>query len=393
MLPAAWMHTEDMLPVSERTVSAISAHRFLMRAALAATAAFSWIFILQYFYITHENLGEAFARTIMLYALAQVATLLLTPYSAMQLIHGVRKRLLAGTVICMLSFSVLSLALAGVVPELVGLLAFALFYGAYRAFYWTPYVLERSDAERSGLVHEFFIALMPAIAGLALYDGLFGATVLLLAGASIFLASLAPLMYVPEIFERFSWGYRQTFGELFEKKYDGIVETAFLEGILGTSLLLLWPLAIFILVGLSYISFGLVLTATLLLSVLIKPFGMKYLERRVLLHATLAATSWLFRLVVATPLGVIFVDAYSSAGRRSGEYLTLEHSADNGTYLDEYTVLKEISMCLGSVFMCITTVICISAFTLPVGLAVSFVIAAAASVIAVVHSRKEVVVF
>jgi hypothetical protein len=364
-----------------------------MRAALAATAVFAWVFILQYFYLLYGDLTEAFLHTIALYTLAQVVTALLTPHSAMQLVHGVRARLVFGVFVCLLSLVVLGAALMGIVTPVPGLICFAVLFGAYRALYWTPYMLERSGIERSGISQELFISLMPGIAGIALLDGILGASVLLFAGASILIASFAPLMRVPEMFERYSWGYRQSFAELFEPKYNALVEAAFIQGLQGTALLLLWPMAVFIIVGLSYTSLGLVLTATLLLAALIRPYSMQFLERRVLLHSVLAASSWLLRLVVATPLGVILVDTYSSAGNRPGDTLALEQAADNGTYLDEYTVLKELAMIFGRIFMCIIVGISIVSFTLPVGLAVAFVIAAAASVIGIVHARKAAQAF
>jgi hypothetical protein len=360
-----------------------------MRAALAATASFAWIFVLQYFYALYGTLIEAFLRTILLYVLSQTVSVLLTPYSAMQLVHGVRSRIVAGAFVCFLALVTLAATLMGLGAGIVGLLAFAIFFGAYRAIYWTPYVLEKGTSlERSGVTQELFIALMPAIAGLTLVDGQWGATALLFAGATIIFASLGPLASVPEMHERFVWGYRQTFSELFESKYNALVEPAFLQGLQGTALYLLWPMAIFVIVGLSYTSLGLVLTATLLIAALLRPYGSKYLERKVYLHAMLAATSWFLRLIVATPLGVVLVDGYSSGAKRPGEYLTLEQAADNGTYIDEYTVLKEISMILGRLFMCGVAGVSIVAFGLPVGLAVAFALAAAAAAIQIIHAHR-----
>jgi hypothetical protein len=377
--------------ISRSALGALNSHRFLLRAAFAATTIFAWVFALQYLYALFGSLTEAFVRVIMLYQLAQVITVLLTPYSAIRLVHGVKRRMIAGVLAAVLALLFLSLALVEFLQPMIGMVAFAVFLGVYRALYWTPYMVEKERTNPSTHVsQEIFIALMPAIAGFALLQGTLGAAILLCAGASILIASLAPLARVPEIHERYAWGYRETFGELFETKYNPIIEAGFLEGLQGAALLLLWPMAVFVLVGFSYQFLGLVLAATLLLSILIRPRAQRILHRRVLLHATLAASSWVLRLVVASPIGVILVDAYAAVdGRKSADPLALDQAADNGTYIDEYTVLKEIAQCFGRITMCIVAAVCISILSLPVGLAIAFCLAGAAAAVAVIHSKQN----
>jgi hypothetical protein len=190
------------------------------------------------------------------------------------------------------------------------------------------------------------------------------------------------------MYERFSWGYGETFAELFEPKYNNIIEPAFVEGLQATALLLLWPLSVFILVGLSYKLMGLVLTATLLLTLLLRSRGQRALERKDLLHATMRATAWLLRLVATSPVAVVAVAAYAAPTDTSVDLHTLEQAADNGTYLDEFTVLKEIAQALGRISMCIVAAVCISVFSLPVGLAIAFVVAGAASLVAFIYAQQ-----
>lgn len=380
-----------MTPLTSRSaLSALSAHRFLMRAAFAATLSFAWVFALQYLYGLFGNITDAFIRVILLYELAQVVTILLTPYAARQLMHGLRGRMVAGILTAVLALIFFGAALSDIFQPIFGLVSFAIFMGIYRAFYWTPYVLEKEhDRQKAHIPQEIFIAFMPAIVGYALLNGHLGAAILLFAGASILIASIAPLFQLPEIHERYMWGYGETFAELFEPKYNPIVESSFLAGLQGTALLLLWPLSVFIIVGLSYQLLGLVLSATLLLAILLRPRGRKLLEGRDLLHATIAASSWVLRLAVVSPLTVVFVGAYASPTDASADFVALEQSADNGTYLDEYTALKEIALCLGRVAMCIVAAVSIGFFSLPVGLGVAFALAAAASVIGILHNRQS----
>ena len=382
------------MPQSPVPASALSSHRFLMRSALAAGSAFAWVFVLQYFYGLTGDLARACTQVILLYALAQVVTALLTPYTAQMLGRGVRRSMFWGVLVCALGFSLWGGALSGFFAEtrIAGIVGFTLFLGAYRALYWIPYALEHAEVGRDTPVsQEFFIALMPAITGYALTEGALSAALLLFACIIIALVSLVPLVRVPESYERFSWGYREAFGELFESKFKPIVESSFLEGVHGAALLIIWPLTIFLIVGASYRLLGLVLTVTLLLALPLRRLGRNITRGRHVLHIALAASAWALRLIVATPVGVIFADVYASVGRPLSaiDLYALEHSADNGTFVDELTALKEIAMCIGRITMCVITAFCISAFSLPVGLAVAFIVAALSAALSILQTRRE----
>ena len=381
-------------PYSEREMHALSSHRFLMRTALAASMSFAWVFALQYLYGLYGNISDAFLRIILLYELTQVITILLTPYSAEQLKNGMRSRMMAGVFVCILSFVFFGAALNGLVPSIFGLLIFAIGMGVYRAFYWTPYALEKDTVSvESPLPQEILIAIMPLVVGYSLVNGYLGAAMILFTGATLLVASLAPLFSVKENAETYVWGYRETFGELFEPKYNPIVETSFLAGVQGAALLLLWPLTIFVIVGLSYTLFGLVLTATLLLAILFRDRGQRIMKNRDVVHVAVAASAWIFRLAVASPLSVVLVSAYASPTDTPADLLTLEQAADSGTYLDEYTVLKELSQGLGRIALCIAAAVCISEFSLPIGLGVAFLLAAGASAVSVLNARSSPEIF
>lgn len=374
-------------------LGALSSHRFLMRAAFAAGNAFAWVFVLQYFYLRNHQIDEAFVQTILLYALSQVITALATPYAAVRIAAGTRRLMIFGIVFAAVAFCLLGTTLSGLVMGSIGLVGFAISIGLYRAVYWVPYVLEReSSVMRGGLPQEALIAIMPAIVGFALFDGALAALSILVATAIILIASIAPLLSVPDYHERFSWSYRDTFGELFEPKYNPLVESAFLEGLQGTALLLLWPLSVFLIVGSSYRMLGLVLAASLLFAIPLRAFGARLVKGRLLLEATLAASAWIMRLTVATPFGVVLVNAYSFAGRTpiGVDVYALEQAADNTSFVDELTALKEIALCIGRLCMCAVAAVCITFISLPAGIAISFLIAAAASAIAVVQSKRRV---
>lgn len=375
---------------SARAYGALGSHRFLMRAALAGIQAYAWVFALQHFYARSNSLSEAFVQAIVLYALSQVITALLTPYSARRINNGIRLHMIYGVLLMALALSLLAGALTGIVTGAFGMIGFALCVGAYRAMYWTPYAYERDHyGVAIGLSQEFLIALMPALVGYSLFGGALGALAGIISATLILMASIAPLLAVPEVYERYTWSYGETFAELFESKYDTLVQSAFLEGMQGAALLFLWPLSVFILVGSSYRLLGIVLTLSLLLSIPLKAFGERLVHRHPLLHMTIAISAWVMRLAAMTPLTIIMVDVYASTTRRhSVDRFTLEQSADNASYVDELTALKEISMSIGRLTMCAIASIGIVFFSLSVGLAVAFITAAIAAAMSIYLARK-----
>ncbi|HVU75437.1 MAG TPA: hypothetical protein VHD38_01190, partial [Candidatus Paceibacterota bacterium] len=57
-------------------------HRALLRIALSAGHVFAWILILQYFFVRYGTLEAGIISTLLTFALAQVVTVLLTPWCA-----------------------------------------------------------------------------------------------------------------------------------------------------------------------------------------------------------------------------------------------------------------------------------------------------------------------
>ncbi len=382
----------------DRAGAALGAHRFLMRAAFSAVTAFAWIFAFQIYIVLHRDIQGAFVQVILLYAIAQVITALLTPYAARMLRHGVRRMLIWGTVSAAASLIVWGAAISGYfgVSLNIGIVGFAILLGIYRALYWVPYEVEREDLGKQPMRNvplEFFIALMPAIAGYSLMNDPLGPVQLLFGTASVALVALLPLMHIRERGERFSWGYKETFGELIEPKHRPFVFRSLLDGMQGTALLLLWPIAIFMLVHGSYAMVGIVLSITLFLAVPLRSLGMRHLaDRAPAVHAAVAASAWILRLVVATPLGIVIVDSYSSLGnplRRSADAYALEQGADNGTYMDEFTALKEVSLSIGRLIMCGIAALAAVVSSLSIGLIAAFVAAGIAAALSAYLAQKQ----
>lgn len=291
--------------LSQRTgVQALGVHRLLMRSVSSACNAFLWVFIFEYFTL-FSNVGHALTQTFLLYALTQTTTILLVPFALGRLRGGMRRGVVYGTLVLTAALVYVGTLLGGSFPH--GMAMIGILLGAYRALYRVPYTIESAAAGRVGgtrLPVEILIALIPVAIGLLL--DLNAAPSEMFFSLALFAAlSLLTIPLIPNAYERFSWGYRETFGHLAAPENNQLLVVSVWRGIEGGALLLLWPLALFF-VTRSYLMTGAIFSMTL--------------------------------------LGVLLT-------RASKRRVFVEQHADGGTYLDEYTALKEIGLALGRLLL------------------------------------------
>ncbi len=349
--------------------SSLALHRLLFRCALSAGNIFAWMVVFRVFFVSANNLEESLAGVAALYALSQVITFFLTPLTGMALRRGVKRALTFGTLACAGAF----IAIAALFSEttfsresvfwLVAL--FTVMHGMSRALYWVPYkTAEAQSAEQSPstLAREALVALMPAIAGyvfLAITHGPF--IVFATIAAGIVAAALA-LFPFDESYEPFEWTFMQTLREFVARRNNLAVGLFILDGFQGAALLLIWPLAAFLLLKQSFVSLGAILTATLCVTFLARFIVRNILralgsEKSPTITAALVFSSWILRLAAASPIQILAVDIYYNAGtsprRYSIDSYAYEQSADGGHFVDEYTAIKEMGLAIGRIVLCI----------------------------------------
>lgn len=382
---------------------ALEAHRFLLRTGLAIGNVFAWVFIFEYFLAITNDIPRALSAVVLVYALAQFVTMVLTPLSAMHLRRGAKHSLVWGVVLAASAFVWLGATFAGSLGQgqaVWGVAVFAILLGAYRALYWIPFQLTLATSLpkhfRMKGVYEIVIALMPLFAGLTLLSIPFAPVRLLFGAAALILLSSFPILRLPDIPERFSWPYVYTFKQLLRQKHRSLVGTSLLDGLQGAALFLVWPLAVFLIVGFSYMTLGLVLSLTLLSILVLRAVYKRLLgslrtEGSTTVQAVFAVSGWIVRLAAGTPLGVIFADAYfyTTAPTRgtSADPFVFEQSTDRGSFVDEYTALKEIALALGRIGLCVVVAILVLTVPLPIAFGIALVLAAISSGAAVYLAR------
>lgn len=363
----------------------LTAHRFVMRIALAGAGTFAWIFAFEYYSGLYQSIPAAVIQTAFLYLVAQISTALATPIAAQMVRNGVKRSMVYAVLFAAAAFVVLGSEFSGGADLEIkyGLLAFAVFLGLYRAFYWTPYAIEKNATTRTNdfvsLAEDFMVAGMPLLFSLSLEEGPGADVWLLFVSGGLILISLVPLAIMPERFDKFTWGYRETFGHLVEPRYQRLVWTSLMDGAQSATLYFLWPIVVFILVGFSYTTLGAIVSLALMLAIPARLFARSFARtwkfETPVVPMAVSGSVWLMRLFVATPAGLIFVDAFSAAApsRTVSVAPIHEHAADGGSYIDELSALKELGLALGRILM--VTVVCslTLVFTLIQALAITFI--------------------
>jgi len=354
----------------------------MMRIALASLSVFAWLFTFQLFFALSGDVVYSFIRTVLLYALSQTTVLLLTPYALRRLRHGMREGMLLGVVWAVGACAALSGVFAGIfgTSYASGLVLFALFIGAYRSYYRIPYRAEVSHAHEGipRVSEELLIALMPLVCSIWLIASATLVIFLFAIGTCIAI-SIVPILFMKDVYEHFPWGYEETFSKLFAIEHRQALLFGVVGGVQSAVLFIVWPLALLLLFGWSYLSVGFFLSCTLLMLLLVRLLLKKPVPHSALLRGSLAASAWILRVFVVSAPAAIAVDTYLytvAPGYSHGDPATREYHSDAGHYLDHLTVLKEMSNALGRVWLAITAASLAVLITFPRLFLVLFLIAA-----------------
>ncbi|HEY4527325.1 MAG TPA: hypothetical protein VJK53_05795 [Candidatus Paceibacterota bacterium] len=281
---------------------ALVLHRFFVRFANTAVSAFVWIILFLYFADIEPSLVHAVIRTFLLYALAQTVTILAAPLALRMIRGNMLRGLVYGTIFSVAALAYMGALTSDVFPQ--GAAVVGILLGLYRAFYRAPYELEHRAALPQGgplFAAELFLGLTPFLAGLSVAMGIWYPHLFFVAAAINALA-LIPLLFTLNVHETYSWGYRQAFAELIANKNQPLVVSGVLAGAGGALLFLIWPILLYFELSPKPLVLGAAFSAALLMVLIIRS--------------------------------------------RHARVLIDQH-ADGATYIDEYTVLKEMALAIG----------------------------------------------
>jgi len=180
--------------------------------------------------------------------------------------------------------------------------------------------------------------------------------VLFLIAIIIYFISLIPFSGLPKTRERFSWTYLRTWQEFFSKRRRRAVMAFVGNGAEDAVGLIIWPIFIYSLLNGKYFEIGALSTLIVAVTILLQLAMGKYADigakgKMIKISTFLYATGWAIKIFIATAFQIFIASAYHNLtkifSRTPFDALTYEKAADQGHYVDEFTVIHEIAIQLG----------------------------------------------
>lgn len=364
---------------------AFAAHRSLLRIALSAgVLAWPVLFVMN---ASTVGIERAFLTLVFAYVLIAVVTLWLAPLAAREVRHGLVRLLILGVLVRASAFAFLAIMADAATPTSIlwTTMFFAALTGIARSLSAAPYGVISAELSSRTFAREFWVAAAPVLGGVLAVAC--GAPALLGAIALFALLSVVPLSRVQESYEYFSFGFDETFRHLISSRFRTVFWASFARGAESLVLYLIWPLTAFVLLGGSLSALGAVLTLCALAVWLSRGAMRAWRKRWPFSHGTVVSLRYVILGIVALPGGLILASV--AAFVLAPDASDFEHAEDNGAYMDEMSVLKEMAAALGKVVMGGLVIAGLFVFPVPVILSLSLVAAVCLSVISSVAAYRS----
>jgi len=264
----------------------------------------------------------------------------------------------------------------------------------FRIFHWVPYFIDftifTKDGERGrdvGLTYAtiaFLGIIGPILAGYIIsnsgYPVLFSISIVLLALATISYA------LVPTANETYEWGYAETWKKLFSKEYRPVALASFANGLEGPIAAIAWPIFLYEILQGNVLEVGALATlitgVTILVQLIVgSKIDSSVQNKRSFLRvgSTLYALGWVIKIFVLSAFQIFFVGLYHNVTkiftRTSFDTILWDMSADQGHYVDEFSVLREMALHIGKA----VSILAIIVLTIFIPIQWTFIIGATAS--------------
>jgi len=235
----------------------------------------------------------------------------------------------------------------------------------YRLLYWLPYHVDfakfTSRKNRSRQVaaisatREIMGICLPLLAGFIIMR--FGFDVLFVMAIILYLVSGISYITIPRTYEKFSWTYFVAWKKFFSKEYRKTAIAFIASGAESSTTIIIWPIFIYQLLQGDYLKVGAISTfiiaATVILNLTLgRALDKRFKKEKVLKFGSIFyASGWVIKVFIATTFQIFIVGVYHNLMRvftkMPFETLAYEAAADQGHYVDEFTVLREIAISIG----------------------------------------------
>jgi YQGE family putative transporter len=261
-----------------------------------------------------------------------------------------------------------------------------------RILFWMPFhtdfakFTDKTNRGKSlallGATATFLGVIMPIVSGFLI--GHYGYNIVFILAIAIYLCSFIPLLTLPSTHEKFSWTYAQTISQLFAKKNRKLILSNMAYGAENEVALIIWPIFIWQALSGNYLVVG-ILSSLIVFATIIMQLAVGNIidtwDKRKMMHwgSLLYAVGWLAKVFVLSSFQIFIVGTYHSFTQifkdTPFDALNYEYMADQGHYVDEFTVLKELAIQIGKIIILIFAIF----VALNFGLNWTFALAALAS--------------
>ena len=269
-----------------------------------------------------------------------------------------------------------------------------IFLNIDRMFYWVPYhsgFAKFTDRKSRGKTIAILAssaaligAIIPILSGLIITY--YGFNVLFLIVIIIYAISAFPFFTMPSINEYYTFSYWQTWKILLHPRDRRLLFTYMADGAENMIGVVIWPIFIWQLLNGDYKAVGMVFSLVVLVTILGRlifgDYADRFNKKKLIKYGTfLYSIGWIVKIFVQTGFQIFVVSAYHNlalaAMRTPYDILVYEKTADAGHYVDEYSVLREMSLNIGRIFIVLFLLFLFNFF----GLNYAFVFAAIAVLI------------
>ncbi|MCX6796160.1 MAG: hypothetical protein NTW06_01535 [Candidatus Falkowbacteria bacterium] len=250
-----------------------------------------------------------------------------------------------------------------------------------RTFFWMPYhtdlaiFTDKKDRGKSiGLLwatSTFLGVVMPVVSGFLI--GTFGYGLVFVLVIIMYICAIFPLLALPRSQEIYSWSYWETFGQFLSRKNRKLMLANMANGAENEVGVIIWPIFIWQLLAGNFLSVGAISSLIVFITIVLQLSVGKYadrLDKRKMFHwgSLFYALGWLAKVFVLSALQIFVIGTYHSFAQifKDTPFDTLNYEllADQGHYVDEYTVIKEIAVQLGKVLMLAFVIVLVGSFSL-----------------------------
>lgn len=363
------------------------AKRLVQGAAVSLLGIFLPIFLYETAGNNFEVVGSYYAAISLMYIL------LLAPGMKAVNQFGFSIALAVGALYCVL----MNIFLFFLTPEnlhwMLPLVMFSMV--GYWVFHWVPFQVDfvlfsrkenRGRQVSMSLATRAFLGVVgPLLAGFIVatagYKALFGIAIVLMLVAAI------SYLYVPEPRSKFTWTVKKTWRELFNPEHRRVLGAEFAVGAETIVNLIVWPIFLFEILNGNVLEIGAVSTVVVAATIVIQLFLGNYFDKHVgsavrtlKFSSGLNALGWVFKIFVLSTVQVFFVGLFHNIVRMMARtpYISIifDTSAEQGRYVDEFTVLREMAQHLGRAL----SLIVIAFVSIFISIEWTFLIAAVAAI-------------